>query len=214
MEIIRKDYPSQQELQELFIYEDGKLFWRNNRGAKMKAGDRAGTLIKSTGYRQTNINKTFYQEHQIVWIYNYGKYEQVNEHGEDIVVNHKNGKTDDNRIENLELSTHAKNVRYRNGNREIFCYQNKGRGAWYVRFSIDSFHKYRGNKSTQIKINFGKDFELANSVGKSLLTNGMSNDQFIKTLNLTDHDKMILEKLYTGELKKTGHTIKFRGFTH
>jgi hypothetical protein len=64
------------------------------------------------GYRRidikTNDRRVCAAEHRIVWL---SKYREVIP--EDLVIDHKNGDRLDNRIENLELMTHQKNLEKR-----------------------------------------------------------------------------------------------------
>ena len=91
------------EIQRLFRYEDGKVFWRADYGRRIKAGDRAGTLDKN-GYRKIVIKKRPYGEHRLVWILIHGKAPAD-------FLDHINGARGDNHIENLREATHAENLR-------------------------------------------------------------------------------------------------------
>ena len=47
---------TQQQIQELLLYDKGKLYWRIKWARKINIGDEAGTLRKTDGYRQIMIN--------------------------------------------------------------------------------------------------------------------------------------------------------------
>jgi hypothetical protein len=85
---------------ELFEYKSGVLY----RKIKINSFD-AGTPIKKTGncsYLNVRIDKVMYKVHRIIWAMHYG------EPGESS-IDHINGITTDNRIENLRLVTVMEN---------------------------------------------------------------------------------------------------------
>lgn len=83
-------------------YDDGKLYWLNNMGNHIKAGDEAGSFDKD-GYKRIQISKKTYRAHQIVYNMHYGPIPNG------LIVDHINSVPDDNRIENLQLVTPQQN---------------------------------------------------------------------------------------------------------
>lgn len=90
-------------LGELFECRDGKLFWRINSGRAV-AGNRAGYLDKSTGYRRIAIDGKVTGEHRVVFAMAHGRWPKLE-------VDHINGAKDDNRPENLREATRQENMR-------------------------------------------------------------------------------------------------------
>lgn len=88
---------------ELFRYEpsSGKLFWK----AGHNVGQRAGTLHKTTGYRQVKVNGTCHNEHRIIMLITHGDLP------EGMQVDHINHDRADNRLANLRFVTHTQNGR-------------------------------------------------------------------------------------------------------
>lgn len=93
---------------ELFIYKDGSLYWKQDRG-HIKAGTRAGTP-RAKGHIQISINKKLYREHTLVWLMFTGELPTK-------ILDHINGIPHDNRIENLRLATNAENLANRGKNK-------------------------------------------------------------------------------------------------
>jgi len=91
---------SQERLKELLEYdhETGWFYWRVDRG-KAKTGNVAGTE-DTKGYIKICIDGCRYGAHQLVWLYVHGKI---------IMLNHKNNKPWDNRLDNLEPTTYSHN---------------------------------------------------------------------------------------------------------
>ena len=79
-------------LRSLFDYRDGNLFWKVSRKGILK--DRLAGA-KSHHYYQICINYKIYRTHRLIWIYHYGN--------TDFLIDHINGNTFDNRIENLRV---------------------------------------------------------------------------------------------------------------
>ncbi|MCP4645840.1 MAG: HNH endonuclease [bacterium] len=90
------------ELQRLFTYDPltGE-FRRKVLCGGRRAGERAGTR-KSGGYRTISVNGTLYAEHRLAFFFVHGL--------QPAIVDHKNGKTGDNRIANLRAATHGQNM--------------------------------------------------------------------------------------------------------
>jgi hypothetical protein len=99
----------QKLLLELFDYdgETGEWVNKTNRGSRARKGQPAGYVDKSTGYVRIWINGYRHQAHRLAWTYVYGDYPQ----GEHPFVDRINGKRDDNRIENLRVSSSGENNR-------------------------------------------------------------------------------------------------------
>lgn len=96
---------TQQLVKELFDYNDGALYWKVSRTVKIKVGQRAGWLFKTTRgtYRwavRIGSNGTFYQS-RIIFLYHKGWLPKM--------VDHKDRNTTNNRIENLRAANESQN---------------------------------------------------------------------------------------------------------
>lgn len=88
------------ELNLLFKYVDGTLYWRGDAFKHKNKGKRAGCL-HHTGYRIVRVARTNLLEHRIVFLMHHGWLPKI--------IDHINGIKDDNRIENLRACTCSQN---------------------------------------------------------------------------------------------------------
>jgi len=103
---------SKNELRRLFTYKRGHLYWKprpEETFAKYSAyvmwnrryaGNRAGSPNKR-GYIRIGINKKYYMEHRLIWLYHKGWLPEA--------LDHKNGNPSDNRMSNLRAATQMEN---------------------------------------------------------------------------------------------------------
>lgn len=93
---------TQELLHSIFEYkDDGNLVYKVQRGSKGNIGKPAGKK-KKTGYVSVGVNKKYYQLHRLIFLFHKGYIPKV--------IDHINGKNDDNRIENLREATVAQNA--------------------------------------------------------------------------------------------------------
>lgn len=92
---------TQEKLKEIFEYKDGGLYWKIKPAARVNIGDRFGAFNKRDGYRTGAVFKKAYREHRLIFLYHHGYIPEV--------LDHINGKRDDNRIENLREATYSQN---------------------------------------------------------------------------------------------------------
>jgi len=90
----------------------------------------------------------------------------------DLEINHKNGKTTDNRIENLEWVTHAENIKH--GWDLLGCYRKKPTASMYARGVKHGRSKLTDEAVRQIRKLYqkGKGQVLADRFGVSISTIG------------------------------------------
>ena len=211
----RANLPTLERLNTLLSYHDGMLFWRADRG-NVKAEDRAGSVHKSTGYRVIRIDGKLFQEHHIVWIL--GKQEELptrDENGYELVLDHVDGNSLNNRIENLKPITNAENCAKqfrdqiklaKNGDRLMTGVKQDG-NRFIVAFRIRSFWRSKKeNGGTKIAASF--ETQLEASAFKLFLLDKGHGDEILKLLNLCEEDQQIIERLYSGEIGKTYYTIR------
>lgn len=94
--------PSQKVLQSLFHYIDGELLWK-----KAGRGRKTGAVgYNGERYKCIVIYGTTYKLHRVIYSFFHGEIKEGN------VINHLDGNSFNNNIDNLELTTQACNVRH------------------------------------------------------------------------------------------------------
>lgn len=123
--------PSAERVREVLHYdpETGVFTWIKTLSIRAVAGKVAGTVNKR-GYRLISVDKKTIPAHRLAWLHYYGK----NPEG---VIDHINGMTGDNRIENLRDVSQMVNTRnsriYKNNSSGYpGVYLDKKRNVWYV----------------------------------------------------------------------------------
>jgi len=120
-------------LQNIFIYNNGKLFWNYN-SIGVNIGDRAGS-IATNGYRVINFANKHHKEHRLIYIYHYGDIP------DGLEIDHINMIRDDNRIENLRLVTPQEN--HFNSSVKGYSWHEREQ-KWRARIIINGQHIYLG----------------------------------------------------------------------
>lgn len=99
---------TQELLKKHLFYYEGHLWWVIPTAPNVEIGQIFGCL-DSDGYRHGNFYGKEAKEHHLVWLYHTGDCPAY--------LDHINGLRDDNRLENLRLSSHQNNMRNRAGNK-------------------------------------------------------------------------------------------------
>lgn len=131
-------------LRQWFNYEPatGILTWRMST-KHIKAGTRAGFAV-AKGYRAVKLFGKIYREHQLVWALHYGEWPDPHR-----VIDHINGRKDDNSIANLRLATvtqNAANSKRRAVNTSGFkgvCWHKRDK-VWVAHIGVDGKNLHLG----------------------------------------------------------------------
>lgn len=130
---------TQDLLHELFTYKDGALYWRVDRGNQIHAGAPAGWDDKV--YVRVMINGAAHLAHRVIYFMHHGFLPEF--------VDHINGDTRDNRIENLRAATRSDNNRNRKTNRNNQSgvkgvHWDAPRKKWKAQITINGKQRYLG----------------------------------------------------------------------
>ena len=145
-----KRTPPRQLLQQVFVYKDGKLFWKESKSG-VKANTEAG-LVSEKGYRRIKIFGKTHMAHRLVWAYHHDDVPDWLDHADENKLN--------NRLENLRPATKIQNgynISNRKNNKSgvkgvYFCKKSK---KWIAELSVNK----------QIKrVGYFDDIELAELV--------------------------------------------------
>lgn len=94
---------TQDEALALWEYRDGHLYWRENRGKKMKAGDKAGSFLGPLKkYKILKVEGVSYLLHRIIFLMHRGYLPEQ--------IDHIDGNGLNNDIENLRAATRSQNL--------------------------------------------------------------------------------------------------------
>ena len=94
-----------ENFEDFFYYDpEGFIRWKQRRGQRGKVGERAGS--ERTRYCYVGLKGNLYSIHGIVWYLHHGVYP---DYQKDQVIDHVDGDTHNNRIENLRLVTTSLN---------------------------------------------------------------------------------------------------------
>lgn len=116
---------SQEDALNLFDYIDGSLYWKKPVANYIKSGKRAGHIHND--YIRITFQGVRFFEHQVVFLMFNGYLPKM--------IDHVNGVTTDNRVENLRVATPSLNganrkTNYNNKSGYKGVYFNKGVGKW------------------------------------------------------------------------------------
>lgn len=94
---------NQELVRGLYTYSDGVLFNRIEMSSRSKVGKPCG-YETAEGYQRTCIFRRKYFLHHLIWIYHNGDIP------EGMLLDHVDGDTTNNRIDNLRLATYSENT--------------------------------------------------------------------------------------------------------
>jgi hypothetical protein len=132
-----KTYPTQEQLKELFTYNDGQLYWKESRykGKNVRSiSEPAGGPDKknsSNAYMRICIDQKRYLTHRLIFTYHHGYVPDF--------IDHIDGNRTNNRIENLREATIQQNS-YNKKSNSSTGYKNvylRGNGMYRVSFSLN-----------------------------------------------------------------------------
>jgi HNH endonuclease len=132
-----KEYFTADKLREAVDYdpETGLFYWKSGKPVTLHSQTR--------GYKQIKIFDQLRMAHRLAWLWVHGKWP-------DGVIDHINGVTSDNRLENLRDVTQSENLRNRtkvNKNSQSGypgVYPSSPRGKWRAVVVVDGKHTYHG----------------------------------------------------------------------
>jgi hypothetical protein len=93
---------TQEEAHRLFEYRDGMLFWKvRPKNSRKPKGDMEAGTASGHGYKKVTVNQKRFYVHQLVFLMQHGYIPKL--------IDHIDGQTDNNKVENLREATKAQN---------------------------------------------------------------------------------------------------------
>lgn len=117
----------------------GEFTWKNPKAKCLKPGAKAGSHSSGSGYVYIEIDYQPYGAHRLAWLHSYGEWPKYE-------IDHINGDTSDNRLENLQHVTHRENVR-KGTNQPVEMhgiYWNTERQKYHVQFDVKGKRRFFG----------------------------------------------------------------------
>jgi hypothetical protein len=109
----KKPLPSQQELQEEFDYRDGNFYRKKTNTNRVKVGSEAGCVNTNTQtgkqYVYVSFKGKIYSIHRLIWVWHGNSLEPNQD------IDHIDGNSLNNRIENLRAASRKQNGENRKG---------------------------------------------------------------------------------------------------
>lgn len=135
-------------LREILHYDpdSGEFRWLERLAYRIRVGDVAGGLNKTTGYRVITICRRGYKAHQLAWLYMTGAWCRP-------ATDHRDLDQANNRWSNLRRATKSANSanrrRFRNNTSGFKgVHQDRGFGRWVARICKDGRTHYLGRFAT------------------------------------------------------------------
>lgn len=127
-----KNYPTKEELHQIFEYRDGELYWKVAPSNRVKVGAMAGCI--SHGYKKVGAFGNEYPLHKLVFIMHHGYAPEMLDHADCNPLN--------NRIENLRPANYFQNninVGLKKSNTSGYknVHWDKSRQKWMVFFRVN-----------------------------------------------------------------------------
>ena len=138
--------PFQQELQEAFDYRDGNLWWKKTNTNRVKVGSEAGYVktkpLTGEQYVQVRFKGKYYYIHRLIWAW-HGNSLEPNQQ-----IDHIDGNSLNNRIENLRAASRKQNGENRkganknniNGVKGVCCHEPSKKWCAYIRHNGKLMH--------------------------------------------------------------------------
>ena len=123
---------TQEQIEQLFEYQEGVLYWKVVSGRRIKIGDAAGSTDKQ-GYISTSIKGKAYKIHRLVFLLHYGYLPKV--------IDHIDGNKQNNSFTNLREVTRFENL------------QNMRKATKANKIGLLGVSAHQGKWRTQIMVN-------------------------------------------------------------
>jgi hypothetical protein len=140
---------TKEELNKIFVYNNGELFWKISNSNRVRIGDKAGS-IDARGYMQIGLFNEQHRLHRIIWQMHFGNIP------DNLQIDHVDRNRLNNKLENLRLANNSQNMR-NTDKRQNTSSKYKGVSwhkrdkKWHAKISIDNTKYYIAQFDNEIE---------------------------------------------------------------